>query len=177
MNRTRKSHLLTLAFLLSLVAGCAAKQSDSSDPVATALLEMDEACSEVVPWLAALYDPATGGFFHAESSRQLEGFEPTIESTAQSVAIVDSGGVLPHLPESVRSAIVSFFQSRQDPESGFFLDRSPIMRASARTRFESSTKPCSTGSRDCSRRYGTRAGVGDSTAWSSTIASSRVLQL
>ncbi|CAM3381554.1 hypothetical protein [Marinicrinis lubricantis] len=79
-------------------------------------------------WLANQYDAVSGGFYYAQSSREMEGSKPDIESTAQALSIIERSGLLPDMPVKVRSGLVHFFQQKQDPATGFFIDENPAMR-------------------------------------------------
>jgi len=80
-------------------------------------------------WLEGQYDPATGGFYYAQSSKASSNrFTPDIESTAQALNILERCGILPQLHVQVREKAVRFFQSKQDPVTGFFYDENPNMR-------------------------------------------------
>jgi len=79
------------------------------------------------PWLADRYDPASGGFFYAASSPRLAK-TPDIESTAQALNILERAGLLGGMPEPMRRRLVSFFQRKQDSDTGYFYDEDPAMR-------------------------------------------------
>lgn len=92
------------------------------------LTELDTLFDGFIDWLEEQYDPETGGFFYARSSKTSGRFAPDIESTAQAVHVLDRLGVLDALSERVRTGLVRFFQTRQDPETGCFFDSDPRMR-------------------------------------------------
>jgi len=79
-------------------------------------------------WLEGQYDEASGGFFYARSSKTSGRFTPDIESTAQALNIIERCGLLGRLDDRVREGAVRFFQSKQDPATGFFYDADPNMR-------------------------------------------------
>ncbi|PAK55228.1 hypothetical protein [Paenibacillus sp. 7541] len=79
-------------------------------------------------WLEGQYDPDSGGFYYARSSRDSGEFVPDIESTAQALNIIERCGLAPYLTEDMKKGVVRFFQSRQDPETGYFYDANPNMR-------------------------------------------------
>ncbi|MEH7381592.1 hypothetical protein V7138_14115 [Bacillus sp. JJ1533] len=79
-------------------------------------------------WLAGQYDPITGGFYYAKSSVSDSSFTPDIESTAQALNILSRNGLFTKMPVELRAKFVSFFQYKQDPETGFFLDENPYMK-------------------------------------------------
>ena len=77
---------------------------------------------EVVMWVASMYDPETGGFFYARSAIGQPGFSADIESTAQAYGLIRDWGFESTMPASVRQKLIHFFQSRQDPATGYFYD-------------------------------------------------------
>ena len=88
--------------------------------------------SDIIYWITDLYDPETGAFYHNASSRDNFGFLPDLESTLQSLYMLDRGGlfssVLGHtlesgnifLPDSFTEPLVEWMRGLQDPETGFF---------------------------------------------------------
>lgn len=80
------------------------------------------------PWLEGQYDERSGGFYYARSSIHAERFAPDIESTAQALNIIERCALLDRLNEMVRQKAVRFFQSKQDPDTGFFYDADANMR-------------------------------------------------
>ncbi|WP_433938977.1 hypothetical protein [Paenibacillus lautus] len=79
-------------------------------------------------WLEGQYDAASGGFYYARSSRDSEAFVPDIESTAQALGIIERCGLLQRLSDGIKAGLVRFFQSKQDPATGYFYDADPNMR-------------------------------------------------
>ena len=79
-------------------------------------------------WLANLWDPVTGGFYYSASARNSQGFLPDIESTSQAMALLELSGILSEygndyskaLPKDMKTAMLNFAISLQDPEDGFF---------------------------------------------------------
>lgn len=98
------------------------------------LAEFDRMFARVLEWLPRLWDRERGGFYYALSSTTRSEFEADIESTAFAVNIIRGAGLLTELPGTVRSGIVAYFHERQDPESGYFLDRHNEMREIERLR-------------------------------------------
>lgn len=92
------------------------------------LQEMDGLFAGFYDWLAGQYDRHTGGFYYARSSFDMEDLEPDIESTKMALNILARSGLLPQMPKDVRSQMIRFIQSKQDPKDGFFYDRDPNMR-------------------------------------------------
>lgn len=88
--------------------------------------------AEFFGWLAGQHDRKSGGFFYARSSQP--DFSPDIESSAQAVKILTVCDLLEELPDETKNGLVEFFQARQDPKSGFFLDENPQMREIERLR-------------------------------------------
>ncbi|WP_456276447.1 hypothetical protein [Bacillus sp. AK128] len=79
-------------------------------------------------WLAGQYDASTGGFYYAKSSIEAPQFTPDIESTAQALNILNRNELLSYMPDKMRREIVQFFQEKQDPITGYFLDENPAMK-------------------------------------------------
>lgn len=92
------------------------------------LHEMDALFESYYHWLAGQYDPETGGFYYARSSFDAPELEPDIESTAQALNILIRSELFDDLPSAMKQKLITFFQKKQDPESGFFYDRDPHMR-------------------------------------------------
>ncbi|WP_438448707.1 hypothetical protein [Gorillibacterium sp. sgz5001074] len=92
-----------------------------------ALAAMDQLFEGFFEWLEGQYDPKSGGFFYARSSKESGAFIPDIESTAQAVNIMERAGILERLPEEIKNGLIRFFQGKQDP-SGYFYDEDPNMR-------------------------------------------------
>ncbi|UQZ87557.1 hypothetical protein SK3146_06859 [Paenibacillus konkukensis] len=90
--------------------------------------EMDSLFGDFFKWLAGQYDPASGGFYYARSSFDMENFIPDIESTAQAVNILIRSGLFDALPQETKENIAAFFRNKQDPDSGYFYDADPNMR-------------------------------------------------
>ncbi|TBL75300.1 hypothetical protein [Paenibacillus thalictri] len=102
--------------------------ADQLREIAGLLVDMDDLFAKFYEWLAGQYSPVTGGFYYARSSFEMEGFNPDIESTAQAVNILERSGLLDTLPMSVKSKLITFFQCKQDPVSGYFYDEDANMR-------------------------------------------------
>ncbi|UJF33923.1 hypothetical protein [Paenibacillus hexagrammi] len=90
--------------------------------------EMDALFEGFFPWLAGQYDPASGGFYYARSSRTISGLMPDIESTAQALNILERCGLLGAMPAEMKKRMVQFFQNKQDPATGYFYDANAHMR-------------------------------------------------
>jgi hypothetical protein len=89
--------------------------------------EMDSLFQHFYEWLAGQYDAASGGFYYARSSFDMDHFKPDIESTAQALNILIRSGLLESMPSSVRERMISFLQQKQDPATGYFYDADPNM--------------------------------------------------
>lgn len=92
------------------------------------LTEGDRLFHGFFEWLNGQYDEESGGFYYAASSRRSGMFQPDIESTAQALNILERTGLLERLSDGMRQKAAGFFQSRQDPATGFFCDADPRMR-------------------------------------------------
>lgn len=83
---------------------------------------------DVYIWMANLWDPNVGGFYYSNSARDNVGFLPDIESTAQLLGWLESAGLVDAydgqwenaLPVSMKTKILQFAQSLQDPDDGYF---------------------------------------------------------
>lgn len=85
---------------------------------------------DIVSWLANLYDPAIGGFYFSNGSRDTPGFLPDAESTSQAIGELQGSGMLEKfkgenryiagLPEWFRNQVVAFIKGLQDPVTGYF---------------------------------------------------------
>lgn len=80
----------------------------------------------VATWYANLYDPAIGGFYYSNSARDTEGYLPDLESTAQALSFINSGGVSridgggyhKTIPNFMRNEIIIWVNSLYDKSSG-----------------------------------------------------------
>lgn len=79
--------------------------------------------SDMVLWVANLYDPAVGGFYHSNSARNNEGFLPDIGSTWTALSFMASTGMVDSwgdaTPIWLREQISEFILSLQS-EDGYF---------------------------------------------------------
>ncbi|AHF91746.1 hypothetical protein OPIT5_17505 [Opitutaceae bacterium TAV5] len=133
------------AFLIAGIAASAAvanvqpaTDATAADAtVADALQRLDAAFAGVVPWILSLADEKTGGFFETTGLKQQREEHPyaaDIQSTYFAVLMLNDAGQLAGLPPTRKDALVRFFQSRQDPETGYFSDPAyPEMKDSTRT--------------------------------------------
>lgn len=90
--------------------------------------KLDSLFNGFFEWLAGQYDPITGGFYYAKSSISESSFSPDIESTAQALNILSRNELLSEMPVELRAKFISFFQHKQDPTTGFFLDENQHMK-------------------------------------------------
>jgi hypothetical protein len=93
-----------------------------------ALTGLDALFEGFFEWLEGQYDPASGGFFYARSSKESGAFTPDIESTAQALNILERCGYLDCLAPEMKEGLIRFFQSKQEPLTGYFYDTDPNMR-------------------------------------------------
>lgn len=92
------------------------------------LREMDGLFAGFRDWLEGQYDPQTGGYFYARSSKGSGWFAPDIESSAQAVNIMHRLGRIDGLGPERRDKLIRFFQSKQEAATGYFYDANPDMR-------------------------------------------------
>ncbi|RCW76738.1 hypothetical protein [Saliterribacillus persicus] len=95
----------------------------------TAILkDLDQLFSGLTEWMRRQYDPTSGGYFYAASSKSSGLFQPDIESTAQALNILIRNDCLLNIPKDIKNKMISFFQHKQDPKTGYFFDEHPAMR-------------------------------------------------
>ncbi len=104
------------------------------DEVMAVLAEIDHLFKDFFNWVAGQYDPVSGGFYYARSSREDASFQADIESTGQAMNIIKDSGLLDGMPDDFRRKAIKFFQERQDPITGHFLDPHNEMRTIERLR-------------------------------------------
>lgn len=79
-------------------------------------------------WLASLWEPEIGGFYHNESGRRTENMLPDIESTGQLLYFFEASGLTKGkgrddpeaFPEEFKASVIRFTLSLLDPEDGYF---------------------------------------------------------
>ncbi|MCT8139598.1 hypothetical protein H1D32_18950 [Anaerobacillus sp. CMMVII] len=91
------------------------------------LKPLEDLFNDFFPWLAGQYDHENGGFYYAKSSRELQNIEPDIESSAQALNILERYHLIELMPEEMKRKLITFFQQKQDMNTGYFLDRNPNM--------------------------------------------------
>ena len=77
-----------------------------------------------VDWLANLYDPGIGGWYHTNSAKNTYGYLPDAESTAKMLSFLESSGMVDSyakaLPEEMKKQIGDFLYGLQDPDGYFY---------------------------------------------------------
>lgn len=78
----------------------------------------------VMPWLAHMYDPKTGGFYMTMSGKQDPDMEPAVEMTDWGLGFIKNyARIADDMPDEVREKFIQFFYDRQDPKTGLFIDK------------------------------------------------------
>jgi hypothetical protein len=99
--------------------------SASPSTMIVALEKMDRLFVGFPAWLASLYDKQSGGFFFERSAVDNPAYPPTIESTSQALSLLYAIGGEKNMPAEFRQRLIRFYQSRQDPLTGYFIDDHP----------------------------------------------------
>ena len=95
-----------------------------SDRVKAALAQADAAVAGVVPFIANLYDPESGGFYFALSGKNDPDLAPGLEMTAWGIMITKGQtDAWDDMPTEVREKFIQFFHDRQDPVTGYYIDK------------------------------------------------------
>ena len=83
--------------------------------------------SDLVVWLANLYDLEMGAFYYSNSGRNTIGFGPDIESTQQALDFLAATGVFSgigssanNIPDWMKQALLSWLKPLQDPNGYFY---------------------------------------------------------
>jgi hypothetical protein len=114
-----------------------ASESDSATAsLAEPLRALEHLFDRVFTWLPRVYDAQQGGFFESLALRKAgDRFGPDIQSSAQALRQLQAVGLVKVMPTAMREAMVRYFQSRQDAQTGFFIDpHYPQMRENVRVR-------------------------------------------
>ena len=80
----------------------------------------------IVKWVADLYDPETGGFYHSNSARNNVGYLPDLESTSQALSLIElmlsgyGGTLTDYFGEEIAAKFVSFVKNMQDANGYFY---------------------------------------------------------
>ncbi|MBQ7574196.1 MAG: hypothetical protein IJT23_08050 [Clostridia bacterium] len=89
---------------------------------------IDSCFVNTLDWLVDVYDPESGGFYTTKSAALTKGYVPSLESTALAIAMLKKGesgicnNVKTDIPVDIRNKLINFFQSRQNPDDGYFYD-------------------------------------------------------
>ena len=80
--------------------------------------------SDMLSWLANLYDPNTGGWYHSNSARNTQGFLPDIASTWTALTFMEHTGMVEQwgkaVPDDMKKSIGDFVLSLQDADGYFY---------------------------------------------------------
>ncbi|MBO5010180.1 MAG: hypothetical protein J6D20_05745 [Clostridia bacterium] len=82
--------------------------------------------SDVVTWLANLYDPVSGGFYYSNSGRNTHGYGADLETTGQALGFLETSGMIEGsswgsvIPDEMKAKLVYFAKSLQDPNGYFY---------------------------------------------------------
>lgn len=104
-----------------------ANQKVITDRTVALLHQMDGLFDGFFGWMKGQYDPESGGFFYARSSRSLDQL-PDIESSSQALNILERVGLLEGWQADKKEKAIRFFQNKQDSASGYFYEQHPAMR-------------------------------------------------
>lgn len=108
-----------------------------TDPrIDATLARLDALYDSSFAWWAEVYDPQTGGVFYALSAKENRDdprFGPDIEATSKLVNVLEWTGLQGDVSESFKQGVIKYFQSRQDPASGFFRDPQHVDQYRANT--------------------------------------------
>ncbi len=95
--------------------------------VARALEVIEKYYDGAVDWLAKLYDKESGGFYMAISGKEDPCMEPAIEMTCWGVNFLKTyTRAFDDMPDKFRTGIIEFMNSRQDKETGLYIDRQGV---------------------------------------------------
>lgn len=101
--------------------------SNLADNISAALGRIEGYYGGVLPWLVRLYDPKTHGFYMTVSGMLDPDMEPAIEMTAWAMSMLANyTDLYTSMPEVIREESIAFFLDRQDPVSGFYIDKQGI---------------------------------------------------
>ncbi|MEQ9286366.1 MAG: hypothetical protein RIG77_05630 [Cyclobacteriaceae bacterium] len=127
MKRLQKPTFLSIfcmAMALSLVS-CNRTGSNRQKPIEDQYLDSLEVLFSGLPaWLATVYDPASGGFYHNSKMVNDPQYGPDMQSTFFGLKILLSGNIVnkDSISESFRAGLERYVKTRYDPNHGLFLD-------------------------------------------------------
>lgn len=108
--------------------------------VQKALSNVEKYYTGIIPWLANMYDPETHGFFMSMSGRLDPEMQPAVEMTCWGLSFLNGyTSALKTIPEDFRQNLIKFFHDRQDPETGFFIDKQGPVNAREQARNQDSS--------------------------------------
>ena len=87
--------------------------------------KIDQEFLGVLDWIVDIYDPETGGFYNTVSGAEYEGFYPSLEASAYVYQVINSLGAGDNMPDEFKQKLIHFFQSNQNPDTGFFEEKWP----------------------------------------------------
>ncbi|GHC13320.1 hypothetical protein [Cerasicoccus arenae] len=118
------SLLSLLMITLSAMASPANLRADNTE-IDDSLGELESLYKGVLPWVARLYDPKSGGFYESiglREGKEPRDFGPDIQATHFAFSLIRSSDLLASMPPEVKGKLILYFQSRQNPETGYFSD-------------------------------------------------------
>ena len=97
---------------------------DLPEEIQAALAKVDKYYDRVIPWLAHMYDHKTGGFYMTMSGKLDPEMEPAIEMTYWGLCFINGyARIMDSMPKEIKDKLITFYHERQDPVSGFFIDK------------------------------------------------------
>jgi len=96
---------------------------DLPDEIKNGLKEIDKYFETLPLWLANLYDKESKGFFATLSGRDDPKIKTSIEATSWGINYIKSSFECgQQIPDDIRNDFVNYFNIRQDPKTGLFID-------------------------------------------------------
>ena len=96
---------------------------DLPEHVQEALAGVEKYFTGVIPWLANMYDPKSHGFYMAMSGKLDPEMDTAIEMTCWGLSFLAGyTDACSRMPEWFRADLEKYFNDRQDPETGMFID-------------------------------------------------------
>jgi hypothetical protein len=129
--------VITLGFLFLSTVAISSKAVDERTETAVSgpLDGLDALYADMLPWVAQLHDPASGGFYETmglKLGREERPYAPDIQSTHFAVNLFRDCGLLETMPPRVREGLVDYFESRRLADGHFADPDYPEMRENAR---------------------------------------------